>query len=145
MTIDQLRRLQALDSQIDAERERIATIEAMVRDRSEYELAQRRNQEAAGPVRKLEADQQDLDLQVGTARRQLSEAEATPVQRYGRQPARADDLQRRGDDLRRQIGAGEERELAVMEELEQASQAASEAQETSEAQSSPNVASWRPS
>src|SRR5687767_11791822 len=53
MTLDQLRRLQVLDDQIDAERERIATIEATVRDRSEYELAQRRHQQATGPVRQL--------------------------------------------------------------------------------------------
>jgi hypothetical protein len=56
MTLDQLRRLQALDSQIEAERERIATVEATVRDRSEYELAQRRRQETAQPVRTLQAD-----------------------------------------------------------------------------------------
>src|SRR6188508_662389 len=75
MTLDQLRRLQVLDDQIDAERERIATIEATVRDRSGYEHAQRRHQEAVAPVRQLEADQNDLDLRAGTARAQLADVE----------------------------------------------------------------------
>jgi predicted nucleic acid-binding Zn-ribbon protein len=130
MTLDQLRRLQELDSQIDAERERIATVEATVRDRSEYELAQRRHQEAAVPVRKLEADQKDLDLRVGTARGQLADVESKLYSGRVASPRELDDLQKRGADLRRQIGSGEERLLAVMEELEQASQAATEAQET---------------
>ena len=130
MTLDQLRRLQALDIQIDAERERIATVEATVRDRSEYELAQRRHQEAAIPVRRLEADQKDLDLRVGTARGQLVDVEGKLYGGRVGSPRELDDLQKRGADLRRQIGTGEERLLAVMEELEQATQAADEAQDT---------------
>lgn len=130
MTLDQLRRLQALDSQIDAERERIATVEATVRDRSEYELAQRRRQEAAVPVRKLEADQKDLDLRVGTARGQLADVEGKLYGGKVGSPRELEDLQKRGADLRRQIGTAEERLIAVMEELEQATLAASEAEET---------------
>ena len=130
MTLDQLRRLQTLDSQIDAERERIATIEATVRDRSEYERAQRRHQEAAVPVRKLEADQKDLELKVGTARGQLADVEGKLYGGRVGSPRELDDLQKRGADLRRQIGTGEERLLAIMEALEQANQDAAEAQET---------------
>jgi uncharacterized protein len=129
MTLDQLRRLQVLDSQIDAERERIATVEAMVRDRSEYELAQRRRQEAAVPVRKLEADQTDLDLRLGTAREQLADVEGKLYGGKVGSPRELEDLQKRGTDLRRQIGTAEERLLAVMEEFEQASQAATEAEQ----------------
>jgi uncharacterized protein len=130
MTLDKLRRLQALDNQIDAERERIATVEATVRDRSEYELAQRRHQEAAVPVRQLEADQKDLDLKVGTARGQLADVEGKLYSGKIGSPRELDDLQKRGADLRRQIGTGEERLLSTMEELEQANQAAAEAEAT---------------
>ena len=130
MTLDQLRRLQVLDSQIDAERERIATIEATVRDRSEYEAAQRRHQEAAVPVRKLEADQKDLDLRVGTARGQLSEVEGKLYGGRVASPRELEDLQKRDADLRRQIGTAEERLMAVMEELEQATSASAEAEAT---------------
>lgn len=127
MTLDQLRRLQALDDQVDAERERIATIEATVRDRSEYELAQRRHQQATAPLRTLEADQNDLELRVGTARGQLADVEGKLYGGKVGSPRELDDLQKRGADLRRQIGTGEERLLAVMEELEQANTAAAEA------------------
>jgi len=130
MTLDQLRRLQALDSQIDVERERIATIEATVRDRSEYEAAQRRHQEAAVPVRKLEADQKDLDLRVGTARGQLSEVEGKLYGGRVASPRELEDLQKRDADLRRQIGTAEERLMAVMEELEQATSASAKAEAT---------------
>lgn len=130
MTLDQLRRLQALDSQIDAERDRITTIEATVRDRSEYELAQRRRQETAEPVRTLQSEQQDLDLRVGTARRQLEEVETRLFGGAVTSPRELNDLQRRAEDLRRQIRAGEERELAVMEQLERATAEAAEAEET---------------
>lgn len=129
MTLDQLRRLQALDSQIDAERERIATIEVTVRDRSEYELAQRRRQETAQPVRTLQAEQQDLDLQIGTARRQLGEVEGRLFGGTVTSPRELNDLQRRAEDLRRQIRAGEERELAIMEQLERATAEAADAEE----------------
>ena len=130
MTLDQLRRLQALDSQIDAERERIATVEALVRDRSEYGLAQRRHQEATAPLRKLEADQNDLELRVGTARGQLADVEGKLYGGTVGSSRELEDLQKRGADLRRQIAAGEERLLAVMEELEQANRAAAEAEDS---------------
>lgn len=130
MTIDLLRRLQELDSKIDADRERMATIEATVRDRSEYAVAQRRHQEAAVPVRQLEADQKDLDLHIGTARGQLGEVEG---KLYGGTVTNArelGDLQRRTEDLKRQIKVGEDRMLVVMSELEQAKSVAAEAEAT---------------
>jgi predicted nucleic acid-binding Zn-ribbon protein len=108
----------------------MTTIEAAVRDRSEYALAQRRHQEAAAPVRKLEADQKDLDLHIGTARGLLGEVEG---KLYGGSVTSArelGDLQRRGEDLRRQIGVGEERLLVVMSELEEARGAAADAEST---------------
>jgi predicted nucleic acid-binding Zn-ribbon protein len=125
--LDLLRRLQALDSEIDADREHIATIEARLLDRSEYEAARRRHQEAGPPLRQLEADQKDLELKVATARGQLTDVEGRLYSGRISSPRELDDLQKRGADLRRQIGSGEERLLSVMEQLEQASREAAEA------------------
>ena len=130
MTVDQLRQLQALDTQIDNDRERIATIEAAVRDRSEYAQAQRRNEEAVKPVTTLTANQRDLDLKIGSARGQLSEVEGKLYGGKVNSPRELSDLQHRSADLKRQIGDGETQLLALMEELEQATAAASEAGQT---------------
>jgi uncharacterized protein len=130
MTLDQLRRLQVLDSQIDAERERIATIEASVRDRSEYALAQRRRQESVQPVHQLEADQRDLELKVGTARRQLVEVDGRLYGGKIGSPRELEDLGKRKVDLQRQIEIGDEQMLELMEQFELASSAAAEAEET---------------
>jgi predicted nucleic acid-binding Zn-ribbon protein len=128
--LEQARQLQELDSSIDGERERIATVEAALHDRSEYESARRRHQEAVQPLRQLEADQKDLDLRAGTARSQLVDVEGKLYGGRVASPRELDDLQKRGADLRRQIGTAEERLLAVMEQLEQASSAATEAEGT---------------
>jgi predicted nucleic acid-binding Zn-ribbon protein len=125
--LEQVRHLQELDARIDAERERIATIEASLHDRSEYEAARRRHQEAAQPLRQLEADQKDLELRAGSARGQLTEVEGKLYGGRVSSPRELDDLQKRGADLRRQISTNDERLLAVMEQLEQATAAAGEA------------------
>ena len=111
--LEQVMHLQELDSRIDAERERIATIEATLHDRSEYEAARRRHQESVRPVRQLEADQKDLELRAGTARGQLGEVEGKLYGGRVASPRELDDLQKRGADLRRQIGSAEERLLAT--------------------------------
>jgi predicted nucleic acid-binding Zn-ribbon protein len=122
--VEQARALQALDSQIDSERERITTIDATLHDRSEYESARRRHQEAAQALRQIESSQRDLELQLGTARTQLSEAEGRLYSGKINNPRELRDLESRGADLRRQIAVGEERLLAVMEELDAATKAA---------------------
>lgn len=127
-SLEQVIRLQDLDSRIDTERERVATIEAMLHDRSEYEAARRRHQEAVSPVRQLEADQKDLELRAGTARSQLGEVEGKLYGGRVASPRELDDLQKRGADLRRQIGTADERLLAIMEALEQATAEASTAE-----------------
>jgi predicted nucleic acid-binding Zn-ribbon protein len=126
--LEQVMHLQDLDSRIDAERERVATIEATLHDRSEYESARRRHQEAAQPVRQLEADQKDQELRAGTARSQLAEVEGKLYGGRVSSPRELDDLQKRGADLRRQISTSEERLLALMEQLEQATANAREAE-----------------
>jgi hypothetical protein len=125
--LDQVRHLQELDARIDAERERIATIEASLHDRSEYEAARRRHQAATQPLRQLEADQKDLELRAGSARGQLTEVDGKLYGGRVSSPRELDDLQKRGADLRRQISTNDERLLEVMEQLEQATAAAGEA------------------
>jgi len=119
--VEQARHLQEIDSQIDADRERAAAVEVSLHDRSEYEAARRRHQDAIQPIRQLEADQKDLDLRAGTARSQLVEVEGRLYGGRVGSPRELEDLQKRGADLRHQIAAAEDRLLAVMEELEQAS------------------------
>jgi predicted nucleic acid-binding Zn-ribbon protein len=126
--VEQARALQALDSQIEGERERISTIEATLHDRSEYEGARRKHQETAQALRQVEAEQRDLDLQLGTARTHLSETEGRLYSGRINNPRELRDLESRGADLRRQIGVGEERMLAVMERLEADTSAATESE-----------------
>lgn len=126
--VEQARALQALDSQIDSERERISTIEVTLHDRSEYEGARRKHQEAAQALKQVESEQRDLDLQLGTARTQLSDTESRLYSGRINNPRELRDLESRGADLRRQIGVGEERMLAVMEQLETASGSATESE-----------------
>jgi predicted nucleic acid-binding Zn-ribbon protein len=104
--LELLLQLQSLDTRIETERERIATIEAMVRDRSEYESAKRRFDELKAPAQKLETDQKDLELHLGTARSQRTDAETKLYSGKVGSPRELDDLQRRGDDLRRRAQAG---------------------------------------
>ena len=126
--LEQVRHLQDLDSRIEVERERIATIEAMLHDRSEYESARRRHHAAVQPVRQLEADQRDQELRAGTARSQLAEVEGKLYGGRVASPRELDDLQKRGADLRRQISASDERLLTLMEELEQTATSVGEAE-----------------
>lgn len=126
--VEQARQLQDLDGRLDAERERIATIEATLHDRSEYEAAQRRHKEAVQPVRQLEADQRDLELRLGTAREQLGQAETRLYGGRVSNPRELADLQSRGADLRRQISTAEERLLEVMQRLDDVTRAAADAE-----------------
>jgi predicted nucleic acid-binding Zn-ribbon protein len=128
--LEQVRQLQDLDSRIDGERERVATIDALLHDRSEYEAAKRRHLEAVEPLRQLESDQKDLDLRAGTARSQLVEVEGRLYGGRVGSPRELEDLQKRGADLRHQISTAEERLLSVMEQLEQATAAAGDAEAT---------------
>lgn len=118
--LEYLRQLQALDDQIEAERERVATIDVTLHDRSEFEAAKQRHQDAAAPVRALEAEQRDLELRIGTARNHLSEGEQKLYSGKVSSPRELGDLQSRSADLRKQIASGEDDELRAMEQLEAA-------------------------
>lgn len=128
--LDQLRELQVLDSRIEAERDRIATVEALVRDRSEYSAAQRRHAEAVQPLRQLEASQKDLELKLGTARRQQAETEQKLYSGKVGNTRELDDLQKRSADLGRQITSGDDTLFSIMEQLESATSGAADAEET---------------
>jgi len=118
--LEVLRQLQALDSQIDAERVRVSTIDALLHDRSEYEAAKQRHDVTTAPLRQLEADQMDLELKVGSARSQLVEADQKLYSGKVSNSRELADLQSRGTDLRRQIESGDDTLLDVMERLETA-------------------------
>jgi predicted nucleic acid-binding Zn-ribbon protein len=127
-TLDLLRQLQMLDSLLDADRERIATIEATVGDRSEYESARRDHQTRATALKQLESQQRDLELQAGNTRQQLVEGEQRLYSGQIRSPRELEDLKQKGDDQRRQINAFDERQMVLMEQIENASAAAREAE-----------------
>ena len=120
-TLDLLRQLQVLDTRIDADRERVATIEATVGDRSEYESARRQHQTLAAALKRLEGEQRDLDLQAGNTRQQLVEGEQRLYSGQIRSPRELEDLKHRGDAQRRQINAFDERQIVLMEQIENAS------------------------
>jgi uncharacterized protein len=128
-TIDDLRHLQELDSRIDADRERITTIEATVSNRSEYESARRDHQAKSTALKGLEAEQRDVDLQVGQARQQLATTDQRLYSGQVRNPRELEDLRHKGDELRRQVATLEERDLLLMEQVEAAATVASEAEE----------------
>jgi predicted nucleic acid-binding Zn-ribbon protein len=127
-TLDLLRQLQELDTRIDADRERVATIEATVGDRSEYESARREHQTRATALKQLEAEQRDLDLQAGNTRQQLVEGEQRLYSGQIRNPRELEDLKHKGDEQRRQIGAFDERQIVLMEQIDAASTASREAE-----------------
>ncbi|MCC7369990.1 MAG: hypothetical protein IT306_16305 [Chloroflexi bacterium] len=126
--LELLRQLQALDSQIDDGRDRVATIDATLQDRSEFEAAKQRHQSAALPVKSLDAEQKDLELKLGTARAQLAENEQKLYGGKIANPKELTDLQNRGTDLRRQISVGETAELQVIEKLDAARNELNEAE-----------------
>ena len=126
--LDLLRQIQALDSRVDADRERVAIIEATVANRSEYESARRESQARSATLKTLEAEQRDIDLQAGKTRQQLVESEQRLYGGRVSSPRELDDLKHKGDELRRQISAFDDRELTLMEQIEGASTAASEAE-----------------
>jgi len=128
-TLDLLRELQGLDTHIDTGRERIATIEATVANRAEYEAARRDHQRRAAEQKRLEGEQRDLDLQLGNTRQQLADSEQRLYSGRIANPRELDDLKHKGDELRRQVGASEERLLSLMERLEGATRTATETEQ----------------
>jgi len=123
-----LRQIQALDTRIDANHDRVATIEAIVSDRSEYESARRDNQVHSAALKKLEGEQRDLDLQENTIRQQLADGEQRLYSGQIRSPRELEDLKKKGDDQRRQVSTMDEQMLNLLEAIETESTAASAAE-----------------
>lgn len=125
--LELIRQLQALDTEIDADRARISTIEATLTNRSEYESARRDHAEKSQAQRAADGEQKDLELQIGNARQHLAESEQKLYGGRIGNPRELDDLQKSSQALRRQIAGLEEKMLAAMEALDTASTAAKEA------------------
>lgn len=128
-TLDQLRQLQTLDSRIDADLERIATIEATVSNRSEYESARRDHQTRAAALKQIEAEQRDIELRAGQSRQQIADIEQRLYGGRVSSPRELGDLKQKGDELRRQLSSLEERELDLMEQIETQTASTQEAED----------------
>ncbi|MCC6174636.1 MAG: hypothetical protein IT305_04955 [Chloroflexi bacterium] len=123
-TLDALRSLQAVESRIDSDRERLAQIATALADRAEYETARAKHVRQLSGLKRLEAEQRDVELTAASIRQQRAEVEH---RLYGGRVSNArelSDLSQRVDDLKRQIERHEERLLGLMEQLDQARMAA---------------------
>jgi len=122
-TLDLLRQLQSADSAIDAARARLATVHAILTDRSEYEAARTEHAERTEVRRQAEAAQRDLELEVATLRQQSSDVEQKLYGGTVRNAHEVQDLNKHSGQLKTQIAAGEERLLQALGTAEQATQA----------------------
>ena len=119
-TVELLHQLQAADSALDADRERLKRVEADLADRAELAAAARDQSERAGALHALEADQRDLELEIDTLRTQL---DAVDKKLYGGRVGDARELTNLTKDaqqVRAQIGTREDRLLGLFEASEQA-------------------------
>ena len=126
-TVELLRELQAVDSALEADRERLTRVEAELADRAELVAATRARAERADTLHALEADQRDLELEIDTLRTQL---EGIDKKLYGGRIGDAKELTnltRDASQVRAQIGTREDRLLQLFEASEQATAALAEA------------------
>jgi len=128
-TLDLLRQLQTADSAIDAARARLATVHAILTDRSEYEAARTEHADLTEARRRAEAAQRDLELEVATLRQQSSDVERKLYGGTVRDAHEVQNLNKHSGQLKSQIAAGEERLLQALGTAEQATQAHQEAEQ----------------
>jgi len=128
-TLDLVRQLQTLDTNIDEARERVSTIEAMLANRSEYESARRQHSALATEQKRLESEQRDLELQAADIRQHLADGEQRLYSGKIASPRELDDLKRKGDELRRQVSTFDERMLGLMEQIESATAATTQSEQ----------------
>jgi predicted nucleic acid-binding Zn-ribbon protein len=122
-TIDLLRELQAVDTSLDADRVSLNQVETELVDRSQFYAARRERDERAQALRKVEADQRDLELEIETQRKQLDDVER---KLYGGRVGDAKELtnlSREATQIRGLISTREDRLLEFFEAAEQASAA----------------------
>jgi predicted nucleic acid-binding Zn-ribbon protein len=122
-TIELLRELQAVDTSLDADRVSLNQVETELVDRSQFYAARRERDERAQALRKVEADQRDLELEIETQRKQLDDVER---KLYGGRVGDAKELtnlSREATQIRGLISTREDRLLEFFEAAEQASAA----------------------
>ncbi len=119
-TVELLRQLQAVDSALDANRERLGRVEAELADRSEVLAARRARAEREAALKPIEADQRDLELEIDTLRGQLDEIEK---KLYGGRIGDAkelNNLNREANQFKALISTREDRLLELLVAAEQA-------------------------
>lgn len=119
-TPELLRQLQAADSAIDAARARLATVHAILTDRSEYEAARSDHATRTAARRTAEAEQRDLELEVATLRQHLADIEQKLYSGTIRDSRELQNLSKESTQVKGQIGSGEDRLLAVLGTAEEA-------------------------
>jgi predicted nucleic acid-binding Zn-ribbon protein len=122
-TIELLRELQAVDTSLDADRVSLNQVETELVDRSQFYAARRECDERAQALRKVEANQRDLELEIETQRKQLDDVEK---KLYGGRVGDAKELtnlSREATQIRGLISTREDRLLEFFEAAEQASAA----------------------
>jgi uncharacterized protein len=122
-TIELLRELQAVDTSLDADRVSLNQVETELVDRSQFYAARRERDERAQALRKVEANQRDLELEIETQRKQLDDVEK---KLYGGRVGDAKELtnlSREATQIRGLISTREDRLLEFFEAAEQASAA----------------------
>ena len=118
--VERLHELQTTDSTYDADRERLARVEAELADRSELLVARRARDERAAALQRVEADQRDLELEVETLRGGL---DAIEKKLYGGRVGDAKELTnltREAEQSRKLIAAREDRLLELFEAADRA-------------------------
>ena len=118
--VELLRRLQEIDSALDADRDRLAAVEARLADRSEVLRARHEAAHRATAHQQAESSQRDLELQVGSLRERL---ETIEKKLYGGRVGSArelTDLNTESTQLRGVISEHEDRLLELFDASDQA-------------------------
>jgi uncharacterized protein len=126
--VDLLRQLQAADSAIDAGRQRLATIQATLKDRSEFEAARAEHARLAEARKQAEAEQRDLELQAATLRQQAGDVEKRLYSGAAGSAHDVQNLSRHSEQLQAQVRTQEERLLQAIGRAEEAATAHGDAE-----------------
>ncbi|HIP87440.1 MAG TPA: hypothetical protein EYH27_03260 [Anaerolineales bacterium] len=128
-----LYRLQELDLDEEKTRRRLAEVEGALGESVSLRSARKMAQKAAESVRQWAVRQQDLELQVGALKKKIADSEQRLYSGGIRNPKELSDLQAEVGSLKRRLERREEELLEAMIGLEEAEEAAREAQEHLEA------------
>jgi hypothetical protein len=115
-----LYRLQQLDSQLDASRERLREVEIALQEDQELRQAVSQTEEASQGLRKAQKNQGNAEYDVSQQRVKIEQTEATLYGGKVRNPKELQDLQNELAALKRYLVVLEDRQLEAMLEEEQA-------------------------